>query len=622
MILYRRLIAYARPYSVKLAVGILLGFIVGGTIFPLLSGLQNVFRPFDNEIVKSQAAGDAVQAGDGTAAVPPDNYVYRMARRLGVSPAREDGRMTWQFMLLTLFAMPFIVLLRAVADYGNQYYMKWVGARMVMDLRNDLFRSLQSQSLKFYARSDVGQLISNCTNDAAVVENLVATTVSDMVRAPIEILFAAAFVVVLSVREELFGLVLLLFVLFPLCVVPIVILGRFVRRYALRSLERVSGLVSRMHESFTGIRVIKAFNTEQRESDRFAAENLAYFKPVMRALKAELLMTPLMEVVGILLAGGVLVICYARDVKLSQIVPLMFAGVVVYKPLKQLARINAGLQRGAAALERLYGVLDTDMRLKESINPVEVGEFRNSVVFEQVCFSYVDGGPDVVSNISFSMPRGSVVAVVGQTGSGKTTIANLLARFYDATSGRVMLDGLDLRNIRISSLRAMVGVVTQETVLFNDTIANNIAYGVPNATREQIEMAARQANAHDFIVANAGGYDRIVGEKGFVLSGGERQRIAIARAILLNPPIMILDEATNALDTVTERLVQEAIARVMQNRTVFAIAHRLSTVKHANLILVIDGGRIVEQGTHDHLYAAGGRYRKLCDMQMVDVARE
>jgi len=439
-----------------------------------------------------------------------------------------------------------------------------------------------------------------------------------MVRAPVEILCTMAFVIFLSVREDLVGLALLMFVVFPLFVVPVVVLGKYVRRYATRALERVSNLVSRMHESFTGIRVIKAFHTEQRESDRFARENMAYFKPVVKALKAELLMTPLMEVVGIFLAGGVLVLCYAKGIKLSQIISLLFAGVVIYKPLKQLARINAGLQRGAAALDRLFTLMDTDTRLKESPNPARIGEFRNSVVFDNVSFTYSDEGANVVSGISFTMPRGSVVAVVGQTGSGKTTIANLLARFYDPGSGRIMMDGIDLRDVDIASLRRLIGVVTQETILFNDTIANNIAYGLDGISLEQISLAAQQANAHDFIVAGAGGYDRVVGEKGFVLSGGERQRIAIARAILRNPPILILDEATNALDTVTERLVQEAVTRIMANRTVFAIAHRLSTVKHADLILVVDNGRIIEQGTHDRLYAADGRYRQLCDMQMMD----
>jgi len=270
-------------------------------------------------------------------------------------------------------------------------------------------------------------------------------------------------------------------------------------------------------------------------------------------------------------------------------------------------------------LDRIFQVLDTDTALKEAAHPVVVERFRDRVVFDNVSFRYAEQGEMTVQGIQLEISRGHVIAVVGETGSGKTTLANLLARFYDPTLGRVLLDGVDLRDIEIASLRRLVGMVTQDTILFNDTIASNIAYGSHGVSQEEIERAARKANAHDFIVADPAGYGRIVGEKGFVLSGGEKQRVAIARAILKNPPILILDEATSALDTVTERLVQQAISEVMKDRTVFAIAHRLSTVRHADLILLIDKGQIVERGTHEELYGRGGRYRVLCDMQMMDV---
>jgi subfamily B ATP-binding cassette protein MsbA len=407
-------------------------------------------------------------------------------------------------------------------------------------------------------------------------------------------------------------------VAFPLCVVPIIVLGHYVRKFTRRALEGVSLLVSRMHETFTGIRVVKAFHMEQTEAGRFRVMNAGYFRSIVGALRAELLMTPLMESVGVVLGCAFLAVCYARGVKLHEIAPIGVAAIFVYRPLKQLARVNANLQRGAAALERIFGLLDTDTALVESAQPVVAEGFEDRIVFDNVSFAYEAEGAPILKEISLEIPKGGVVAVVGETGAGKTTLANLLARFYDPTEGRVTLDGVDLRELRIASLRRLIGVVTQETILFNDTIANNIAYGSPEASRERIEEAARQANAHEFITADPEGYERVVGEKGFRLSGGERQRVAIARAVLRNPPILILDEATSALDTVTERLVQQAIARVMENRTVFAIAHRLSTVRHADQILLLDNGRIAEQGTHQELYDAGGRYRALCDMQVLD----
>ncbi|MBR0057310.1 MAG: ATP-binding cassette domain-containing protein, partial [Kiritimatiellae bacterium] len=308
--------------------------------------------------------------------------------------------------------------------------------------------------------------------------------------------------------------------------------------------------------------------------------------------------------------------CFIFHIRLSEILVIGVAVYSAYRPMRQLAQINAWLQRGAAALDRIFAILDPDTSLPEAANPVAKRDFSDGIVFDHASFRFAPDGPLVVDDASFTVPKGSLVALVGETGSGKSTYANLLARFYDPTGGAITLDGIPLDQIATADLRRLIGVVTQDTILFNDTVAANIAYGSPGASREEIERAAKMANAHDFIVSHPKGYARKCGDKGFLLSGGEKQRIALARAILRNPPILILDEATSALDTVTERLVQEAIAKVMAGRTTLAIAHRLSTVREADLILVIEHGRIVESGTHDELYARGGRYRHLCDIQL------
>jgi subfamily B ATP-binding cassette protein MsbA len=635
---YRRLLSFARPYWFRLAVGLVCGIVAGGSWIGVFRYAPRLIEPFEHAAAAQAAHGDDQPAAIQPQSTPApesvpgntDDHTAENAHALpievtaldsalldkfDISVTRPDGTMTWQFMLLSIIGLPVFMGLRALAMFINRYYMRWVGSRVVLDLRNRLFENLQNQSLKFFGSCDIGDLISHITNDAAMVEYGIAQTIADLSQAPVVILVALGTIIHTALTKDwsmaLFGM----FILVPLMLTPIIVLGRHIKRYTRAALRRVSNLVSRMQENFTGIRVVKAFHTEAQELERFKAMNEGYFKNIIRALRAELFMTPLIEFLGVAAACVGLVVCRANGIMFSDILPLGLAAWVAYKPIKQLAKMNVSIQRSAAAADRLFTILDTDTSLPEKTDAKIVESFTDRISFENVEFSYKPEDPPVLRDISLDLQRGHTVAFVGETGSGKTTVANLLARFYDPTAGAVLLDGTDLRDIKISSLRHLVGVVTQETILFNDTIANNIAYGQPEATREEIIEAAKQANAHEFIMANPGGYDRIVGEKGFVLSGGQRQRVAIARAILRNPPILILDEATSALDTVTEQLVQQALLRLMENRTVFAIAHRLSTIKHADLICVLDHGKVIERGTHQQLYEANGTYRHLCDIQ-------
>jgi subfamily B ATP-binding cassette protein MsbA len=433
--------------------------------------------------------------------------------------------------------------------------------------------------------------------------------------APFEIFAAVGFIVWFAVTNDMLPTLLLIFVGFPLFVLPVQMLGKRIKKWARRSMERVSMIGAKIHEILTCIKVVKSYNTEEFENRRYAATNLYLLKSTMRGLRIGLMVGPTVETVGILLICAFLVWCFAMDVKISDVVPMLAPLLIIYKPVKQLSKLQVQIETSMAALSRIYSVFDLDMSLPEKRDPVRKDSFDDRVRFENVSFKYDTAEDDAVKRLSFELPRGRMVAVVGGTGSGKSTVSGLLARFFDPREGRITMDGADLRDMKIGDLRALMGAVTQEALLFNDTIEENIRYGSPSATREQVIAAAKLANAHDFIMSQPDGYDRVVGEKGFALSGGERQRIAIARAILRNPPILILDEATSALDTVTERLVQDALTNLMKNRTVFAIAHRLSTIRNADLILVMDHGAVVERGTHDELFAMNGVYRKLCDMQ-------
>ena len=638
---YGRAWKYARKYRFRIVVGIVCGMLTAGTLLPLFQVIQPTLEKVSaNEQVVAQAQQPAIEAvasepqADAAAVAPqPKKYglarkmdeaaklpswypkAEKIARKLGIELQDESGAMGGALVLMAIVIIPFVAFVRLGLIFLNQYCLTWSASKVVADLRVDILRHIQRQSMQFHGRIDVGQLMSRATGDPQIVQSIIQTMLSELARAPFEIAVSVGFIIWFAIANHQLPTLAVIFIGMPAFMLPVVSLGKKIRKWSRKTLERISVVGSRIHEILTCVKVVKAYDTEEFENEKYNDVNRKLFKTTMRAVRWGLLVGPTVETIGIVLICAFLVYCFAAHVTLANVIPMLAPLLLIYKPLKQLSNLQVQIETAQASLQRIWSILDVDMELPEKPDAKAKTTFDGKIVFDDVSFRYDTADYDAVSHASFEIGRGKMVAVVGGTGSGKTTMSGLLSRFFDPYSGRVTMDGIDLRDLRIEDLRRLVGSVQQETILFNDTIEENIRYGTPDATHEQVVAAAKLANAHEFIMSQPEGYSRMAGEKGFALSGGERQRIAIARAILRNPPILILDEATSALDTVTERLVQEALTNLMHNRTVFAIAHRLSTIRDADLILVMEHGEIVERGTHAELYAAKGAYRRLCDMQ-------
>jgi subfamily B ATP-binding cassette protein MsbA len=506
--------------------------------------------------------------------------------------------------------------LKGAGSYVSSFLMADVGQRVVRDLRNRLFRHILNQSAAFFSKRTSGQLLSRITNDVGQLQTVVSETIADLTRESLAVVAYAGLLFYLDWR-----LAIVVVTAAPLVVYPLTRLGQRVRRTTRRGQEQLEQVTHLATEAFNGHRIVKAFSAEGREATRFGAATEQLYRTNLRVTSAVAALPPLMEFIGGMAAIGAL--WYGtRKITDGSLTPGEFttflgAAFMMYGPIKKLSRVNASIQQAIAAAERIFAMLGTHTEVGERADAPALSRMQRSVEFRDVGFAYADR-PDhfVLRHASFRVAAGQVVAMIGLSGAGKTTLSNLIPRFFDVTEGAVLVDDVDVRDVTLTSLRGQIALVTQETVLFDDTIAANIAYGAPGASREAIEQAARAAHAHEFVARMEQGYDTRIGERGQRLSGGQRQRLAIARAILKDCPILVLDEATSALDVESEQLVQEALANLMRNRTTFVIAHRLSTVRRADLILALDSGRIAEMGTHDELIGReGGVYARLYALQ-------
>lgn len=572
MEIYKRLLTYLSPYTVRLAWSV-------------------VFMGITSAMISLQA------------------YI--------VQPVLDNVFLNKNMTLLFFLppALMVVVILKGAAAYARDYLMGYIGQRIVNDMRDQLYSHLTSLSFSFYTRTPTGVLISGIINDVNLVQGALTTAPSRLVQGVFTMAALTVYIIYKDWRLAAFSVVVL-----PLLGIAISRFSKRFRQASTQMQEQYGGLTTHIHETISGIRIVKAFGMESYENRRFAERNKGLFNSLMRAIKTNAISHPIMEVITtlgismVILIGGYWIIQGRMTV--GEFFSFMAALYFLYRPIKELNAVNSMIQAGVAAATRIFEVIDTQPEIRNRQGAGIVSRDFRTIEFRNLAFKYED--EMVLKDINLTVQTGEMVALVGRSGGGKTTFVNLIPRFYDVTGGSILIDGRDIRDLSIESLRALTAIVTQQTFLFNDTVKNNIAYGDTNKQFDDIVRAARSAYAEDFISALPMGYDTVIGESGVKLSGGQRQRIAIARALLKNAPILILDEATSSLDTQSEREVQNALDTLMKGRTSFVIAHRLSTIMNADRIIVLKDGGIVEQGGHEDLLARGGEYKSLYEQQFRD----
>jgi len=587
---YRRLLGYLRPYRGRFLLGMLFGALFGaanGAFILLIRFVVPVIFP----------------DGKVTAVKMPAWLPFPLP---GIHPHSAG---LWEVVAICS-TIPLLMAVRGLFSYLNAYCLLWVSQRVLDDIRQSLFRHLLGQSLEFFNRAKSGELVQTVFNQTRVAQAALTQMAGDIVKQPISILSALAALLVIDARFTIFA-----FIVFPLCLLPVLIIGKKVRSAGAREEDEAGQLMVVMQEAFAGIRVVKTHAREDYEAGRFNEANLKMLRFAMRWKKAQEIVTPLVETVSSLGIVGALIYAWYYQLGIGKFFALQAGLILLYDPAKALGKMNILMQKCLAATTRVFELLDRPPAIQDAPGAVVLSAVRGDVTLDGVTFAYPGKDAPAVRGISIRVPAGTTCALVGATGAGKSTLFWLLQRLYEPDAGAIRIDDCDIREVTQASLRGHIAMVNQDTFLFHDTILANIRYGRLDATRAEIEAAAKLAHAHEFIRAQQHGYETVIGDKGCMLSGGQQQRLCIARALLKNAPILLLDEATSALDSETEKYIQEALDTLAKGRTVLAIAHRLSTIQKADQIVVLENGVIKETGTHAQLFAQSGYYRRLYDLQ-------
>lgn len=595
---YMRLLKFAKPYTMILVSAIIF---MGLTTVVATTANVGLIIPFVTRIIAGRNIEVPVDAG---------SLVNKI-----VGYINSFDRLKLLYLLIVVVVTAY--LLKEIFTFLQEFLISRLSLSVIRDVKNKIYEKLLGLSMSFYSENKAGSLVSKITYDAGVIQNSIAEGLKDLVFESIQLIVLFFWLYFILVNFKIPpSLLLVTFLLVPLVIFPVVKIGRRLRKISTMAQEKMADINAILFETFSGIRIVKAFSMEKYEVDKFSVENHTFFKIMLKSVKRMIAVSPLTEFITVACAAWIMFIG-GKAVIRGELDPgafFAFLGCLsqMISPFKRLSKIHAINQQALAAATRIFGIFDTPVTVAEAKEAVELDEFKKEIVFENVWFRYENR--DILKDINLKVKSGEILALVGPSGVGKTTLVNLIPRFYDPVKGRVLFDGVNIKKATLKSLTTQIGMVTQETILFNDTIKANIAYGSV-ADEKKIEEAAKIANAYDFIMNLPLGYDTVVGDRGFKLSGGEKQRIAIARAILKNPPILILDEATSQLDSQSEMMVQQAINNLIKGRTAFVIAHRLSTIRNAHRIIVLDEGRIVEEGTHQELIERGGLYKRLYDMQ-------
>lgn len=574
-------------------------------LFPFLQVLL-----FAKDDVLRETISKGVPSFSLTAASLTDNVNYQLTKII-----MEDGKLQ-ALVLICLFVIVNIFL-KNLFRYLGMYFIAPIRIGVVRDMRNKMYNKILELPLSYYSEERKGDIMSRMTTDVQEIEWSIMKSLESIFREPVTILMYLGTMIIISPQLSLFS-----FILLPVSGLLIGRIGKSLRRSSTRQKEKIGLLISMMEETLGGLRIIKGFNAEKVTSERFQKENREYTNLSLRIQRKTDLASPISEFLGVsvlvtvLYFGGKLVLDADPSINGSILIFYIAVFSQLLTPAKSFTEAYYSVQKGLASAERIDKILNAEVNIRDPKDPVDLSKFEKEIEYKNVSFAYREGEVGwVLDNVNLKIAKGKTIALVGQSGSGKTTLADMLPRFYDASKGEILIDGTPIKNARLKDLRSLMGIVTQESILFNDTVYNNIAFGIDNVTEEQVIEAARIANAHEFIMQMPQGYQTNIGDRGNKMSGGQRQRISIARAVLKNPPILILDEATSALDTESERLVQDALNKLMKNRTSIVIAHRLSTIQHADEIIVMQKGVIIERGTHVGLITQSGTYKKLHDLQ-------